>query len=68
MPYTPSDIFIFTLGEHLDYMKACLVNLTTSFPNFMVVPIPPQDWTVPENVANETLWHAEGFDKPYRWG
>lgn len=66
MPHTPTDLFVFTLSEHLEITKACLLNLTKANPNIMVVPIPKHHWMVPEHVTNRSLWHAEGFDEAYR--
>lgn len=67
MPHTPTDLFVFTLSQHLDYMKSCLADMMKLHPNIMVVSIPAPEWAVPEHVVNESQWHTH-FAKGYRWG
>lgn len=65
LPHTPADLFIFSLLEHVDNIKRCLVKITTSFPNVIIVAIPAQQWSIPEHVSDETQWRLL---RRFSWG
>lgn len=56
MPYTPTDLFIFTILEHLEELQRGFKTLMIVNPNVKIITIPDQQWAVPERVVNESHW------------
>lgn len=65
LPHTPADLFIFSLSEHVENIKRCLIKITASYPNVMIVTIPAQQWSIPEQVSDETQWRLR---RRFSWG
>lgn len=56
MPFTPSDLFVFTVAKNAEFMKACVNGLGIKNPHIFVISIPEEDWSIPHHVRNESLW------------
>lgn len=65
MPHTPTNLYIFTIVEHTEHLHYCISTLLTVNPNIHVITIPSQQWTVPDHVANKTLWRMR---TRFPWG
>lgn len=62
---TPVDIFVFTLNEHVQKIKACVSKLMMANTNLMVMEIPYLHWVVPDHVSNKSIWRLE---TRFSWG